>query len=443
MTQYHESLQRDMILFVGGSRDDAVSVVKDYGSQYGKTVLGLYMGNTSSKDFAKKITPTQKKLLVELPIQFKKLTDTEIAKALKPYKDRLLTVTCTKEYNIGTYRKIIPHIPYLFAPTQDSLLWSTDKVEMRQRIKESAPEISPRFLLVKNSTDAILTKIEKQIGFPLVVKPAGLAASKHVTICYYREELEKSLRQVIANLKRLYAERGREDAPKVLVEQFMEGSMYSIDAYVNSRGFVYHCPPVFVRTGMTIGFDDFFGYQRILPVKIKQYKIEQAEHAVTEAIHALGLRNVTCHVELMRTEDGWKIIEVGPRVGGYRHTMYQLSYGINHLLNDALIRIPQKPVIKRRVKKTVTVLQFFAKEEGILESISGFKMIKNLESFHSIDVRLTKGRLCRFAKNGGASVFDVILAHKLRSQVLADVRRIEKSVVIKVKKVPRSAKRTA
>ncbi len=443
MTQYHESQQRDVILFVGGSRDDAVSVIKDYSQHYGKTVTGLYLGNITSKDYARKISQADKKLLIEVPVTFKKLTDGEISKILRPYKDRLLTATCTKEYNIGTYRKIVPHIPYLFAPTQESLLWSTDKVEMRQRIKESAPDICPRFMLVKDSSSVTLGKIEKQIGFPLVVKPAGLAASKHVTICYYREELEKSLRQVIMNLKRLYAERGREDAPKVLVEQFMEGSMYSIDAYVNSRGFVYHCPPVFVRTGMTIGFDDFFGYQRILPVKIKQYKIEQAERAVTEAIHALGLRNVTCHVELMRTEDGWKIIEVGPRVGGYRHVMYQLSYGINHLLNDTLIRVPQKPVIKRRVKKTVTVLQFFAKEEGILESISGLKLIRNLESFHSIDIRMKKGKLCRFAKNGGASVFDVVLAHKSRSQVLADVRRMEKAVVIKVKKVPRGAKRKA
>ncbi|MES2971218.1 MAG: ATP-grasp domain-containing protein [Patescibacteria group bacterium] len=430
MAEFHEAQQRDLILFVGGLRDEAGSVVSDYETKYQKKVRALYMGNVNSADFEKKASMAYRRKIIELPIEFKKLNATSISKALAPYTDRLLTATCTREYNIRVYKKIIPHIPYLFAPTQESMDWATDKVEMRQRIREKAPDISPKFMLVEDLKESTIKKVEKSIRFPLVVKPAGLAASKHVTVCYYREEFEKSLKQIMSSLKKLYLERNREDKPKVLVEEFMDGVMYSIDAYVNARGYVYHCPPVHVKTGATIGFDDFFGYMRMTPVQLKDYKIERAEQAVTRAIHALGLRNVSCHVELMKTEDGWKIIEVGPRVGGYRHDMYEIAYGINHLLNDVLIRIPQKPVLKTRPRNTVAVLQFFSKKEGVLESIEGIKKVPKLESFKKIKVKLKEGDMCKFAKNGGSSVFEVMLANKSRSQVLADVRRIEKNVKI-------------
>lgn len=432
MAQFHESIQRDLILFVGGLRDEAGLVVSDYEAKYNKKVKALYMGNTASPDFDIKASAQYKRKIIELPTEFVKLNDTKIAKLLAPYADRLLAATCTKEKNIRAYRRIIPHVPYLFTPTQDSLNWATDKVEMRQRMSEYAPEVCPKFMLVEDLKEATIKKIEKTIHFPLIVKPAGLAASKHVAVCYYRQEFEQNSKKIMAALAKEYKERERDDKPKILVEEFMEGSMYSIDAYVNARGYVYHCPPVHVKTGISIGFDDFFGYIRILPVQLKEYKIEKAEQAVTQAIHALGLRNVSCHAELMKTEDGWKVIEVGPRVGGYRHTMYQLSHGINHLLNDSLIRIPQKPVIKTRAKQTVAVMQFFARKEGQLVTIDGLKKIPKLDSFQNLDIKIKTGGMCKFAKNGGGSVFDVTLAHKLRSQVLADIRRIEQVINIEV-----------
>jgi hypothetical protein len=434
MSEFHEAQQRDLILFVGGTRDEAGAVVAAYEAKYKKPIKALYMGNTRSKDFLLKASPAYKRKIIELPLEFRKLDATMISNALQPYTERLLTATCSREYNIRKYKQIIPHIPYLFAPTQESLDWATDKVEMRQRIREHAPDISPKFMLVEDMRETTLRRVEKHVQFPLIVKPAGLAASKHVTICYYREEFEASLRRIMASLTKLYKERERDDKPRVLVEEFMDGSMYSIDAYVNARGFVYHCPPVYVKTGMTIGFDDFFGYSRILPVQLKEHKVDAANHAVTQAIHALGLRNVTCHVELMRTEDGWKIIEVGPRMGGYRPKMYELSYGINHLLNDVLIRVPQKPIIKKRPRKTVAVLQFFSRTEGVLEVVEGIKKIPKLESYEDLAIKLKKGDVCKFAKNGGSSVFDVTLAHKERSQVLADIRRIETAISIKVGK---------
>jgi hypothetical protein len=202
--------------------------------------------------------------------------------------------------------------------------------------------------------------------------------------------------------------------------------------YVNGRGNTYATPLVHVKTGRAIGFDDFFGYQRLTPTRLLQSHIDDANHAAFSAVKALGLRSTTAHVELMRTEKEWKIIELAPRMGGFRHEMYQLSYGINHILNDILIRVPQKPIIPKKLKGYTAVFNFYARKEGKLKAISGIKKIKSLDSFNAINILKNTGDELKFAKNGGGVVVEVMLFNRLRSDLLADIRRMEKALEIEV-----------
>ncbi len=226
-------------------------------------------------------------------------------------------------------------------------------------------------------------------------------------------------------------ENGRTATPRVLVEQFMDGEMYSVDAYVNSKGVAYFCPFVHIKTGRAIGFDDFFGYQQITPTLLKKTSIEAAEAVAIEAIKALGLRASTAHIELMRTEDGWKVIEIGPRIGGFRRDLYQLSYDINHAMNDILVRIPRKPIIPKKVQGYSAAMKFFPKREGILTGLTGIMKVQELASFKKVNINKKIGDKCLFAKNGGVSICNIILFNESRSELLADIRRIESMLEIK------------
>jgi len=135
----------------------------------------------------------------------------------------------------------------------------------------------------------------------------------------------------------------------------------------------------------------------------------------------------------MKVDDDWKIIEAGPRIGGYRHKLYELGYGINHALNDAFIRIPQRPVIPKKVLGYATVLKYYPKKEGVITELKGIKKIQALKSFHSILVQKKVGDRSRFATNGGTAVFSVTLCNGDRSKLLADVRRVEQLIKITVK----------
>jgi len=148
----------------------------------------------------------------------------------------------------------------------------------------------------------------------------------------------------------------------------------------------------------------------------------------------LGLQNTTTHIELIYTGTDWKIIEIGPRIGGSRSEMYKQCYDINHTINDILIRIGKKPVIKNKPIGFTTILYFFPQKEGYIYEINGTKKARKLESFQSLDAKLKKGDRSLHAKNGGEYALKVSLFNKERSALLRDKRKLEKYIEIETKK---------
>ncbi len=421
------SKRKNIIIFTFKVYDYMIRAVREYEKKYNQKFRIALLTDSHSK-ITKKTETTLK--TIDLHLSCDTSSDKAIQKMLLPYEDEILAITSRGDDGIPLLSKIIPHVPYLKTPSTDSLLWSTDKILMRRRLSIHNKKITPRYTLVQDISKKSLQKIEKKVGFPAIVKPTGLAASRLVTIVYHQEELEKVLRKVFRTIKTAYKKNDGRWEPKVLVEQFMEGTMYSIDAYVTSRGKVHFCPMVQVKTGRSIGFDDFFGYEQMTPTILKKESIIAAEKVAIEAVHALALRSTSAHIELMKTENGWKVIEVGPRIGGFRQELYELSYKINHAMNDINIRIPEKIIIPKKVLGTSVAMKFFAKKEGRLTKLGGLKKAQELESFYKINIFKKIGDMCRFAKSGGSSVFNIILFNKNRSKLLADIRRLEQMIKI-------------
>ena len=356
----------------------------------------------------------------------------KIAEALRPFQDEFLAITCRSEQNMARFAQVIPHVPYLRTPTPESLKWASDKYEMRKRLKIYDASITPIFTLLKENTKTERDRVVAKVGFPMIIKPTNLAASLFVSVCYHEEDLEKALKTTLSKLKKAYENDDRLEKPKIIVEQFMEGDMYSVDSYVTARGRVEHCPLVKVKTGKMIGHDDFYGYLQITPPLFKRSTVEKAEIVTKKAIHALGLRSTITHTELMKIDDEWKVIEIGARMGGFRHELYMLTCGINHSLNDILVRIPAKLLTVKKYSKHACAIKWFASFEGKIIEMKGIKKIEQLESFHRIDVNKKVGDKAVFARNGGRSVFNLFLKNEDRSKLLADIRRVEQMVKIKV-----------
>lgn len=355
-----------------------------------------------------------------------------IQQALLPYEKELLAVSCRAESFIADFSALIPHVPYLETPTDDSIAWASDKLTMRRRFKQYDSSITPKYTRVKDQSAEERERLIKKIGLPMIVKPTNLAQSLLVQVVHHEDELKKALKDIFAAIERIYKENGRIETPRIIAEEFMEGLMYSVDAYVNAQGKVWFCPLVRVKTGKDIGRDDFYGYLQMTPTKLSKDSILRAEDVAEKGIHALGLRSTTAHVELMRVDNDWKIIEIGARVGGFRHILHEITCGINHSMNDVLIRMGKKPIVTKRCAKFAAAMKWYAPKEGVITTMTGLKKIESLESFDHIDVLKKRGDAATFAKNGGKAIFHLFLAHESRSQLLADIRRVEEMVKIEV-----------
>ncbi len=414
---------KDIILFINEAPASAVEAVRKYAKSLKKPLkIAVIRDNKQAK---KDKSDNVDFLLI---CDFSK--PSKIVKALAELSHRFLAVTCRSDKNMDDFASLIPYLPYLRTPSSESIRWSVDKIAMRQHFQNYDPKISPPFTIVHDASKASIKKIIDKLRFPLMIKPAGLGASLLVSMCYHKEELEQDLRKAFRKINAMYKHDGRKEEPKILLEEFMEGEMFSVDAYVSSRGTVTFCPFCQVKTGKMIGFDDFFGYEQMTPTTLKKNELDQAEIVAKKAIHAMCLRSTSAHVELIKTRDGFKVIELGPRVGGFRHQLYELGFGIDHSLNDILTRVPGKLTVAKKTRGHSVAMKFFAQREGKLKKVGGIKHIKALKSFVSIKQNKKVGEKCTFAKNGGRSVANLIMFNESRSGLLADIRRAEKLLQI-------------
>ncbi len=422
------STKKKIVLFVGPVPLKAIQKWKE-----SEPHTWLFYNLQSTKQ--KKVKIEEARKVFDKVIQCSFSSDDSITRALLPFRDQIAAITSRSEAKMWYFKRTIPHVPYVKAPTESSLLWATDKIEMRKRLSAYDSTITPKFMVVRDTSEGVVNEIEKKLTYPVMVKPTGLVSSILVTNCYHRDELEAALEAVYKKagiFHKIYKEFYHEDTPQVLVEELMDGEMYSIDGVVNGKGRVTCYPPVHVKTGKQIGFDDYFGYQRLLPSLLNEKSIHRAEDATKKAVHAIGLRYTPFHIELLKTEDGWKIIELGPRIGGYRQAMYKMSYNIDCTTNDIRTRMMKKPEVPKRVKGHTAVLNIFSRKEGRISQIKGIIKLSTISSIVSIQQTKKVGDIVKFAKNGGKSVINITMFNVDRSELLADIRRIENSLSIEV-----------
>lgn len=426
-------MRKDIILFVNAIRPATFAALRTYQQRSGRALTPVVIVDEkiqASITERNGQTPHAGRLAV-VSANFD--SPASVRQALKPYQDRILAVTSQYENSILELKKLLPYLPYLPTPTESSLEWSTEKKVMRELLEAYDVSLVPRYTEVTTVSNSTIKRVESMMSYPLVVKPSGLEGSLLVSLVNNRQELRNTLRYTFREVQKGYDTWIKRQAPTIVVEEFMKGDMYSIDTYVAIDGTCHHTPPVKVVTGRNMGFDDFFGYMRLTPSGLDKYEMIAAYATAQKACHALGLRSVTAHVELMKTPSGWKVIELGPRVGGYRHDIYNLSYGINHLVNDILNRAGEEPEIPEKLLSHTAVFNIYARQEGVLESIEGLDQIEELSSFISLAQTMQVGDTLRFAKNNGDPVLEVTLSNPNRRKLETDIHMLQQALVLQVK----------
>ena len=422
--------QRDVVLTINVVEPALVRAVKLQSIALGRELTGLVLVHeqyASQEDRPKDETG----LFTEIICDF---NDKEALQAvLEPYQDRLLVATCRYEEAIQPFAQVIPFLPNLNTPTPESLHNSSDKSKMRKAIGDYDASLVPRFQYLEVDDLENLEQLVSEFHYPVIVKPSGLSKSLLVTRCDTDDELKKCLDKTFGIIHDIYDREQYPGRKGVLVEEMMQGNMYSTDAYVMPDGEIFCLPLIKVVTAHQAGAVGFYSYYSSVPADLPEVEIEKAYSAAKSSIVALGLTSSTAHIEMFHTEEGWKIIEIAARIGGRRDLFYREVYGIEHYVNDLSVRMGVKPEMPDKPAKHATGLLIYPETEGEIESIVGVEEARELKSIVRLEVHAEAGHLSHFSENGGNPIVDAILSNEDKEQLEKDTAKVRELVKIHIK----------
>ncbi len=296
----------------------------------------------------------------------------------------------------------LPHLPISAAEA------CTDKFLMRQLFTHASEKISPDFAVISNEDD--LRAFAATHTFPLILKPANLAKSLLVTKSDSLEQLLLNYKKTTELIDDIYKRYAPNRTPKILIEEFLSGSIHSVDAFVDSSG----TPNVLneivdYQTGHEIGYDDNFHYSRIQPSKLRSEEQAALRHCAEVGVRALGIKNSPAHVEIIMTGNGPRIVEIGARNGGYRERMHALANDIDITGAAIALALGQQPAIAATKDTPIAVLELFPKVPGVFARINNESALRALPSLNYLSIKAAPGDYIGKAADGYKMAAVVIL----------------------------------
>jgi len=303
----------------------------------------------------------------------------------------------------------------------------TDKFLMRSLFAKAPEKISPAFATVTDEDD--VRQFAKTYGFPLILKPANLAKSLLVTKNNTLDELLTNYHKAVTLLETTYKKYAPNRKPALIIEEFLEGSIHSVDAFIDSHGTPHILEPVVdYQTGYDIGFEDNFHYSRLLPSTLSAADQTALRHCADVGIRALGMKNSPAHVEIIMTKTGPRIVEIGARNGGYRERMHGMANGIDITKNALAVSTGGRPDIAPARNEPCAVLELFPKSPGIFAGIADETTLRTLPSLVYFSLKAREGNHAGKAADGYKMCAIVILHNKDTEQFTKDLHFVNTHV---------------
>ncbi len=237
----------------------------------------------------------------------------------------------------------------------DTAVRATDKGEMI-RAFEKCGVAHPWYHIIANPAE--LADVIDRITFPCISKPTDNSGSRGVMLVNSREELEAAVAYSSAQ--------GRRGG--VVIEEYMRGHEVSVEVIVLDG--VAHV--LQVTDKLTTGAPHFVEMGHNQPSMLAEDDLEAIRDLARRASLAVGIRNGPAHAEIMLTEHGPKMVEIGARMGGDCITTHlvPLSTGIDMVEATIRISLGEKPNIARKFDKGAAI-RFLKAESGVIEALDG------------------------------------------------------------------------
>lgn len=288
--------------------------------------------------------------------------------------------------------------------SMETAIQATDKGEMIKCFEAHGVE-HPWFFIL-NAPDA-LEAVKDKITYPCISKPTDNSGSRGVMLIHNEEELREAIGYS--------SDCGRSGT--VIVEEYMRGPEVSVEIIV-SEG----VPHVLqVTDKLTTGAPHFVEMGHSQPSRLAPCDLEKIRGLACRAALAVGIQDGPAHVEIILTENGPKMVELGARMGGDCITTHlvPLSTGINMI--EATIRIAcgEKPDLKPKFEKG-SAIRFLDAPHGTITAIEGIDKARAMEGVQEIS----------FTKNVGDAMGEIGSSTDRLGFVIAQADTPEEAVKI-------------
>ena len=246
--------------------------------------------------------------------------------------------------------------------------------------------------LTPAAVTAAAESIAARLGYPVVIKPLALSASRGVMRCDSPAEFRASYRR----LERLLAQPevaalGGELATRILVEQFVVGREVAVEALA-SAGRV-EILAIFDKPDPLDG--PFFAETLyITPSRLAAQTQQAVAEVTTRAAAALGLHHGPIHAELRLAASGPVILEVAARaIGGLCGRV--LRFGAGMSLEELVLRhatgrpLPERP---GQTGSGAGVMMLPVEQAGTYRSVRGLAAARRVPHISGIEITAKPGQ---------------------------------------------------
>lgn len=286
----------------------------------------------------------------------------------------------------------------------DTAIKATDKGEMIKSF-DAHGVAHPWYFILHDVEE--LNSIESKIIYPCISKPLDSSGSRGVMLINGPEELRKSIMYSSTHSRK----------SGVIIEEYMSGKEVSVEIVVINED--VHI--LAVTDKLTTGAPHFVEMRHNQPSKLGKKNIERIRELAIKAVKAVGIKNGPAHVEIMLTEQGPKIIELGARMGGdfISTHLVPLSTGIDMVKAVINLACGEDIDLNPRFNRASSI-QYISGDEGIIKSIEGLDLAKKIKGIFEVKMLKNIGEESREICNSldrlgyviaeGSSVLDAISA---------------------------------
>ncbi len=266
--------------------------------------------------------------------------------------------------------------------TIEAAVNSTNKVKMLEAF-ERGGVAHPLYQVVKK---ADIETFDMTLPYPVISKPIDSAGGRGISIIHDSGELRAAA--VFSSRAGLSGD--------ILIEEYMRGNEVSVEVLVvEGKPYVLQ-----ITDKITSGEPNFFEIGHSQPSAMPESTKERIRDLASRAVLAVGLVNSPAHVEIMVTEQGPKMVELGARLGGDCITTYLLDNsvsGINMAQAAIEMSLGMTPDVHHYADSGVGVgIRFIPAEEGVLKEVRGLAEAEAVSGLVKMEITGEIGR--RYSK---------------------------------------------